>query len=183
MVIVTPFIVGNTNVGLTTVSYFVGLSNGYTRSMPDDEVVTPPTRLRQLAQWQVNKIATLGARLTARRMPLGGRTDFAVLAALDEYGALSQAELGRRLGLDRNDVNVVVNRLQSDGRLDRQSDPADRRRNTITLTAGGRQHLEELQSHADAVMSELLRGLDESEQKQLQGLLAKVLASHAAQSA
>ena len=151
--------------------------------MTDDGAVTPPTRLRNLAQWQVSKIGTLGARLTARRMPLGGRTDFAVLASLEEYGPLSQAEVGRRLGLDRNDVNVVVNRLQQSGLVERQPDAADRRRNSITITAEGAEHLDALQSHADAVMDELLDGLSAREREQLTTLLSKVLESHAPQPA
>src|ERR1700727_2538904 len=120
--------------------------------MADTEQVWPaPARLRGLASWQANKVSTLGARLTARRMPLGARGDFAVLAALEEYGALSQAEIGRRLGLDRNDVNGILNRLESGRQVDRQADPADRRRNVVTLTAAGRDRLEELQRHAAAV--------------------------------
>lgn len=143
----------------------------------------PPARLRGLASWQANKVATLGARLTAQRMPLSARADFAVLAALEEYGALSQAEIGRRLGLDRNDVSGILTLLESGRRVDRQADPANRRRNLVTLTAAGRQYLEELQQHADTVQAELLAGLDRTEQRQLQSLLAKLLDSHAAQPA
>jgi len=151
--------------------------------MPEINSTNPPVRLRELVQWQVSKIATLGARITAGRLPSGGRADFAVLAALDEFGALSQAELGRRLGLDRNDVNVVVNRLQQGGRLDRQVDTSDRRRNIITLADAGGAHLRELQDLAESVQDELLAGLDENDRRQLRTLLAKVLAKHAPQSA
>lgn len=148
-----------------------------------DDVVQAPTRLRGLVSWQASKASTLGARLTARRMPLGARADFAVLAALEEYGSLSQAELGRRLGLDRNDVNAVLNRLQTQHHVDRQADLADRRRNVVTLTDTGRHHLEELQQHADAVQDELLQGLDATERHQLHFLLAKLLDSHKPQPA
>jgi MarR family transcriptional regulator, lower aerobic nicotinate degradation pathway regulator len=143
----------------------------------------PPARLRGLASWQASKVSTLGARLTARRMPLGARADFAVLAALEEYGSLSQAEIGRRLGLDRNDVNGVLNRLEGCHQVDRQADPADRRRNVVTLTAAGRLHLEEIQQHANAVQDELLAGLDATERGQLRALLAKLLDGHKPQSA
>lgn len=44
-----------------------------------DDARQPPARLRGLVTWQVSKASTLGARLTARRLPLGARTDFAVL--------------------------------------------------------------------------------------------------------
>lgn len=143
----------------------------------------PPGRLRRLASWQVNKAATLGARLTAQRMQLSARADFAVLAALEEYGALSQAEIGRRLGLDRNDVNGVLNRLESHRQVSRQVDPADRRRNVVSLTPAGGAYLEELQRHTDAVQDTLLAGLNAEDRQQLHYLLTKLLASHQPQPA
>jgi len=151
--------------------------------MHADDGLQPPARLRRLTSWQANKVSTLGARMTAQHMPLTARADFAVLAALEEYGALSQADLGRRLGLDRNEVSGIVTRLQRDHRVDRQVDPANRRRNVVTLTASGKRHLEEIQRHADAAQDELLVGLGTAERRQLNALLAKLLDSHRPQSA
>lgn len=148
-----------------------------------DDGLQPPARLRRLTSWQASKVTALGARLTARRMPLTARSDFAILAALEEYGALSQADLGRRLGLDRNDVSGIVTRLQNDGHIDRQADPANRRRNLVTLTASGKRHLEEIQQHADAAQDQLLAALDPAERRQLNELLAKLLSSHRGQPA
>lgn len=160
------------------------MSNSYDGAMTDtDDAMQPPARLRGLAGWQANKVSTLGARLTARRMPLTARADFAVLAALEEYGALSQAEIGRRLGLDRNDVNGILNRLEGRRQADRRADPANRRRNVVTITTDGRRYLEEVQQHADAVQDELLIGLDPAERRQLHALLAKLLDSHKPQPA
>jgi DNA-binding MarR family transcriptional regulator len=149
----------------------------------DDSGPRPPARLRQLASWQSNKVSVLGARLTAQHMPLTARGEFAVLAALEEYGARSQADLGRLLGLDRNEVSGIVTRLENNGGIDRQPDPADRRRNVVTLTAEGQRRLEEIQRHADTAQHELLAGLDPAERRQLVALLAKVLASHRPQPA
>ncbi|MGH3265818.1 MAG: MarR family winged helix-turn-helix transcriptional regulator [Trebonia sp.] len=148
-----------------------------------DDGLQPPARLRGLASWQANKVSTLGARMTTRFMPLTARSDFAVLAALEEYGALSQADLGRRLGLDRNEVSGIVTRLASGRHVNRQANPADRRRNVVTLTASGKRYLEEIQRHADAAQDELLAGLDPAERRQLNDLLAKLLSSHRGQSA
>lgn len=145
--------------------------------------IQPPKRLRSLVSWQAGKVATLGARLTAGHMALSARTDFAVLAALEEYGPLSQAELGRRLGLDRNDVSTVLTRLEGDGAVTRESDAADSRRNTVTPTALGLDYLSQLQGHADTVQRDLLVGLDESERRQLISLLGKVLTKYPAASA
>src|SRR5579862_1462972 len=143
----------------------------------------PPARLRRLASWQANKVSALGARMTARHMPLTARSDFAVLAALEEYGPLSQADLGRRLDLDRNDISGIVTRLTGGRHVDRQADPANRRRNVVTLTASGQRHLEEIQRHADAAQDDLLAGLSAAERRQLNELLAKLLGSHRAQPA
>ena len=151
--------------------------------MPDEDAQLPPALLRDLTQWQLSKVSTLGARLTASRMPLHGRADFAVLAALAEYGPLSQAELGRRLGLDRNDVNGVVNRLTTAKDVDRNVDPSDRRRNVVTITIAGSEYLDHLGVAARDVQNELLHALDDEEQAQLRGLLSKVLAGHAPQPA
>jgi MarR family transcriptional regulator, lower aerobic nicotinate degradation pathway regulator len=148
-----------------------------------DHGLQPPARLRRLTSWQANKVSILGARMTARHMPLTARSDFAVLAALEEYGALSQADLGRRLGLDRNDVSGIVTRLESGRHVDRQVDPANRRRNVVTLTTSGKRYLEEIQQHADAAQDELLIGLSTTERQQLNELLAKLLNSHRAQPA
>jgi DNA-binding MarR family transcriptional regulator len=148
-----------------------------------DDGLPPPARLRRLTSWQANKVSTLGARMTARHMALTARSDFAVLAALEAYGALSQADLGRCLGLDRNDVSGIVTRLESGRHVDRRADPGNRRRNVVTITASGKRYLEEIQRHADAAQDELLVGLRTSERQQLNELLAKLLDSHGAQPA
>src|SRR5262249_27653909 len=148
-----------------------------------DDGLQPPARLRRLTSWQANKVSNLGARMTARHMPLTARSDFAVLAALEEYGALSQADLGRRLGLDRNDVSGIVTRLETGRHVDRQADLANRRRNVVTLTSSGKRYLEEIQRHADGAQDELLVGLSATERRQLNELLAKLLNSHRAQPA
>jgi MarR family transcriptional regulator, lower aerobic nicotinate degradation pathway regulator len=139
--------------------------------------------LRHLVSWQAGRVATIGARLTAQHMPLEARSDYAVLASLDEYGPLSQADLGRILGLDRNNVNGIVVRLDKDGMITRSPDPSDRRRNVVTVTRGGQSRLSELQELARRVQRELLAGLNETERDDLVRLLDRVLANHPAQPA
>ena len=160
------------------------MSNGYSGEVSiTHQPLQPPARLRALVSWQASKISTIGARLTSAYMPLGARAEFAVLAALEEYGELSQAELGRRLGLDRNDVNSIVNRLQKGALIDRHPNPGDRRRNIVTITDPGIQALELMQAHAEQVQGELLRGLTSDERSQLHRLLGKVLDSYQPQPA
>jgi DNA-binding MarR family transcriptional regulator len=147
-------------------------------TMQDDDETRAPARLRALVSWQINKANVVGARLTGSRMPVTGRSDFAVLAALEEYGALSQADLGRRLGLDRNTVNGIATRLDDAGHIVRSTDPADRRRNTVAITPSGRRHLDDLQAATDAIQSDLTAALTGAETKELSRLLAKLLGAH-----
>jgi DNA-binding MarR family transcriptional regulator len=143
----------------------------------------PPAALRHLVSWQAGRVATIGARLTAQYMPLEARSDYAVLSSLDEYGSLSQADLGRLLGLDRNNVNGILVRLETQRMVTRKPDPDDRRRNVVTITRAGRSRLSKLRGHAGLVQRELLAGLDEAERDDLVRLLEKVLANHPAQPA
>ena len=146
--------------------------------MTDDDETRPPARLRALVSWQVNKVNVAGTRLTGSRMPATGRSDFAILATLEEYGPLSQADLGRRLGLDRNSINGIATRLDGGGCIVRATDPSDRRRNIVAITPAGRQYLEELQAETDAAQAELTANLSAAEKEQLRGLLAKLLEAH-----
>lgn len=162
----------------------VGTPNDYAVGVDETEdLLRPPVKLQTLATWQVSKVSTLATRLTAQRMPLSARADSAVLSALEECGPLSQADLGRRLGLDRNDVNAVVNRLQANAHIGRCPDPSDRRRNIVTLTDAGKKYLDAILELAHDVQDELLAALNPMERRQLTGLLAKLLRGHAPQSA
>ncbi|WP_243062495.1 MarR family winged helix-turn-helix transcriptional regulator [Humibacter sp. RRB41] len=146
--------------------------------MADDDATQPPARLRSLVSWQVNKVNIAGRRSTGTRMPATGRADFAVLAALEEYGPISQADLGRRLGLDRNRINGIATRLDDAGCIIRATDPSDRRRNTVSITPSGRRYLDELQAATDAAQAELTTNLSAAESDQLRSLLAKLLEAH-----
>ena len=142
------------------------------------EDLRAPASLRRLVSWQAGRLATIGARLTAQRLPLEARSDFAVLASLEERGPLSQAELGRVLALDRNNVNGIVTRLESRAQIERRTDPADRRRNIVSITPAGRERFGVLEGHAAGVQRELLKALDHEEGEQLVALLDRVLAAH-----
>ncbi|WP_371502363.1 ROK family transcriptional regulator [Kitasatospora sp. NBC_00374] len=60
------------------------------------------------------------AAISARRL----RTRTALRTALDRYGALSRAELGRRTGLSRSAVSSAVADLLAEGSVDEQPVPA-----------------------------------------------------------
>lgn len=143
----------------------------------DDVASTTPARLRTLASWVLNQAAIAANRLTDRALADAGthRHQFAMLATLDEFGPSSQADLGRCTAIDRSDVAAAVNAMAERGFVQRSRDPDDGRRNIVTLTPAGKDHLERLGARLAEAQDELLRALSATESKTLIGLLARLI--------
>ncbi|MGW7557156.1 MarR family winged helix-turn-helix transcriptional regulator, partial [Streptomyces rimosus] len=99
----------------------------------------------------------------------------AVLSAVGELGPVSQAELGRSVGIDPKDMVAVVNDLQADGLVTRTPDPRDRRKNAIEISAAGERTLRRTEKLGDRANDELTAGLTPAEREQLMALLARVV--------
>jgi DNA-binding MarR family transcriptional regulator len=99
---------------------------------------------------------------------------FRLLAALDEFGPASQADLGRHAGIDRSDVVATLNDLVARRLAQREPDPVDGRRNVITLTKRGAAALERFDAVLDEVQDALLSPLRPSERAAFVRLLAKL---------
>ena len=100
---------------------------------------------------------------------------FAILATLDEFGPDSQVQIGQRCGIDQSDMHTMLNELAERGHVARAADPADRRRNLITLTAAGRRRLEELDTRLTGVQHDILDALSATERDTLTVLLTRIL--------
>ncbi len=100
---------------------------------------------------------------------------FRLLAALDQYGPSSQAELGRGTGIDRSDVVAALNDLVEGRLARREPDPADGRRNVVTITRRGRNTLERLDAVVDDVQAAVLAPLTPTERTTFVRLLAKLV--------
>jgi DNA-binding MarR family transcriptional regulator len=106
------------------------------------------------------------------------RSFYSLLAALAETGPTSQADLGRRTGLDRSDVTAAVTDLEERGYLERTPDPADRRRNLVCITQSGEGFLSKMDAEVDAAQEELLAPLSAEERAALLGMLARLVEHH-----
>jgi DNA-binding MarR family transcriptional regulator len=99
---------------------------------------------------------------------------YAVLVAL-ETGPASQATLSRRTGIYRSDMVAVINELADRGHVRRTPDPADRRRNIITMTTQGRRHLRRLDELVAAIQDDLFAPLSPSDRHELSRILTRLL--------
>src|SRR3954470_13977270 len=81
---------------------------------------------------------------------------FRVLAALEEHGPASQADVSRTTGIDTSDVVAAVNDLVAAGSARRQQDQADRRRNVVSITKPGLAALERAGRLVDGVQEAVL---------------------------
>lgn len=136
-----------------------------------------PARLRSLPSWLINQVAIAANRLTDRALATAGarRYHFAMLAALEEFGPSSQADLGRCTSIDRSDVVAAINALAEQGYVERSPDPTDGRRNIITITTAGTDHLEELSALVAGAQDELLRSWSADERERLVELLTRII--------
>jgi DNA-binding MarR family transcriptional regulator len=105
---------------------------------------------------------------------------YRLLATLEELGPASQAELGRRSGIHLSDMVAAINELADDKLVERAPDPADRRRNVISLTTAGKRQLRRLEKRLAATQDELLAPLSPEERQRLIGLLSRLLDHHSA---
>jgi DNA-binding MarR family transcriptional regulator len=100
---------------------------------------------------------------------------FRLLAGLDQYGPSSQADLGRNTGIDRSDVVAALNQLVAGGLARRAPDPADARRNVVTITRRGRTTLERVDATLDDVQAAVLEPLTPGERATFLRLLAELI--------
>ena len=132
-----------------------------------------PRRLLDLPSYAITAIAARAAQLAAERVAVLGvpKAAYGVLAVLDERGSSSQAELGRRLGMDRRSVSETAVSLEEGSWVTRRPDPSDPRRNSLDITADGRRLLARLEASFVTMQDELLGALPTEDRAELHRLL------------
>lgn len=135
-----------------------------------------PARLKtQLARLAGMTATQMGRVSRDALRDAGARKDhFVALAALAEFGPASQAGLSDRTSVYKSDLVSVLNDLEDGGWVRRTPDPADKRRNVITITELGRRRLAELDRILDGVNEHIMSPLDHDERAQLFDLLNRI---------
>ena len=102
--------------------------------------------------------------LDRRLRPLGySRSRWMVLLYISRNDAIPHRELADLLGIESPTLVRLVDRMESDGLLERRADESDRRVKRLHLSPEGRKEVERIRAHAADLRKELLGGLDPKE--------------------
>ena len=150
------------------------MENGY--DLRFDHGAETPERLKRQLSRLVGMTAAQTRHVAGQALAAAGagKDDFVVLAALAELGPASQAALAARTRIYTSDLVSLLNGLADHGWISRAPDPADKRRNVITITDGGQRRLAELDRVLDGVNDQIMAPLGRDERQQLFALLGRV---------
>ena len=97
-----------------------------------------------------------------------------VMIALDDEDGQSPGQLAVRLGVRPPTVTKTINRLQSQGFLDKRASDSDARQAHVFLTDEGRAAIKAIEKSLRKTEKQALKGLDKKEQKTLSKLLGRI---------
>jgi DNA-binding MarR family transcriptional regulator len=134
-------------------------------------------RLGDKVLWALGRASQQAQRLVRREMAAADvRTQYYhVLASLADEGEAAQAALADRIAFDRSDLVTLLDELEKLGYVGRRTDPADRRRNIVGITAKGEKGLAEMDQLVFAAEAQLLEPLTAAERKTLLALLRRLV--------
>lgn len=116
----------------------------------------------------------LAARLLAHGFYAGQDQ---IMIALDREDGQTPGQLATRLGVRPPTVTKTINRLQSQGYVEKRASEADARQANVFLTADGRGAIRAIEKAVRKTEKQALRGLDKKDQKALQKLLSRIEAN------
>lgn len=99
------------------------------------------------------------------------------LVRLEGHEGASQARLAELAGVEPMMMVRIVDRMQSQGLLDRRPDPADRRARCVYLTAKARRLLREIWRCVDATRAEMFAGIGRREREAFFRVLERIHAN------
>jgi MarR family transcriptional regulator for hemolysin len=113
--------------------------------------------------------------LDRRLRPLGySRSLWMVLLHVSKQEAISQGELADRLGIEAPTLVRLIDRMESEGLLNRRPSETDRRVKHLHLSPAGRKEVERIRAVAVEVRREALAGLEKEELNTALNILKKI---------
>ncbi|RLV55671.1 MarR family transcriptional regulator [Aeromicrobium phragmitis] len=138
-----------------------------------------PDRLKDRPTWLLGQAAARASRLLVAGFAEHGDGlrgyHYRLLASLEQWGPSSQADLGRDTGIDRSDVTAALTELEARRLVEREIDPAHRRRKIVSITPSGAATLRKLDSVLDGIQEELLAPLTADQRQQFSAVMARLV--------
>jgi MarR family transcriptional regulator for hemolysin len=88
------------------------------------------------------------------------RAQWAVLVKLERYEGLKQSDLAEHLDIQPITLTRLVDRLCTNGLIERRPDPTDRRAKRLYLTPAARPLIDRINGHAEELAEMMLAGVD-----------------------
>jgi DNA-binding MarR family transcriptional regulator len=142
--------------------------------------VAPAEELMALLGYLLNKSAARfkdRADAAVEGLGLSGRLA-GILRVVEAQGPLSQQRLGSLVGVDRSTMVLLLDALQGQALVERQSVASDRRSHAVAITPKGRRVLEQAQERIVQEERAFLAALSATEQKALRSLLGRLVVAH-----
>ena len=132
--------------------------------------------IRRDLAFTINDVARLLRNFADQKAGQFGmsRAKWAVLARLDRFEGLKQAELADMLDLQPISLTRLLDGLSNNGLIERRPDPEDRRAKRLYLTPAARPLLEQLSTLGEELTEAAFAGLDEAEEAALLERLSAV---------
>ena len=128
-----------------------------------------PYRLSVLS----NRMTRAVAQVYSRRFSLSA-PEWRTMAVLGRFGAMTANTVIEHTAMDKVRVSRAVSQLLRHGHIVRRTDPADRRRAILDLTAQGLGVYRQIVPLALAVEGELLAALSEADRAALEAAVGKL---------
>ena len=128
-----------------------------------------PFRLSVLANRMTRAVAVVYMRRHHLSSP-----EWRTLAVLGRFGAMTANTVVERTAMDKVRVSRAVTRLLQLNHITRRTDPADRRRAILDLTAAGLSVYRQIVPRALAIEAELLSALTAEERAALEATVSKL---------
>jgi len=122
-------------------------------------------------------LARMIDRETARQLQTGfglSLAEWRLLAIATVLGPCSASEIGAAGEIDRAEISRALRRLEAEGLMQREADPAHKKRRIITLTEAGKALYRDISEERRAFFRTILSGLEGAERAQVDASLEKI---------
>lgn len=108
------------------------------------------------------------------RRPMGRERILVILA--DYPDGVHQKDIMEQAGIGPSSLSELIDKLESDGYIERKTDPADKRATLLFLTEKGQARAAEVEDERNEMFKDMFKNLTDEEKQTFSDLLDKIIA-------